>query len=74
MTLLPAAVVIVVIAIVGASFALAAFFWAVRTRQFSIRQLNEGATVIFDSVEPVGTPTDQTFMKPSPDADEQNTG
>jgi cbb3-type cytochrome oxidase maturation protein len=71
MTLVPAAVVIVVIAIAGASAALAAFFWALRTRQFSVRQLNEGATVIFDSAEDIGKPTDQLFRKPLPDKDER---
>jgi cbb3-type cytochrome oxidase maturation protein len=71
MTLLPAAIAIVLVAIVGASFALAAFFWALRTRQFSIKQMNEGASVIFDRAEDLGTPTDQLFRKPSPDGDER---
>ena len=73
MTLLPAAIAIIVVAVVGASFALAAFFWALRTRQFSVKHLNEGASVIFDSAEPVGKPTDQTFKTPSPHTDERTT-
>ena len=71
MTLLPAAVAIVAVAIIGASVALAAFFWALRSRQFSVKQLNEGATVIFDSAEDIGTPTDQLFKNPPPDKDER---
>lgn len=74
MTLLPAAFTIVVIAIIGASLALAAFFWALRNKQFSVKQLNEGAYVIFDSVEPVGTPTDQLFKEPPATTDAQTPG
>jgi cbb3-type cytochrome oxidase maturation protein len=74
MTLVPALLVIVIVAIVGASLALAAFFWALRTKQFSVKQLNEGAYVIFDSVEHVGTPTDQLFKKPGLQNDEQTSG
>ena len=74
MTLLPAALTIVVIAIIGASLALAAFFWALRNKQFSIKQLNEGAFVIFDSAEPVGKPTDQVFQDPPSRTDERTAG
>lgn len=35
---------------------LAAFYWAARTGQF--RNLEEGAKVIFDADEPIGTATD----------------
>lgn len=71
MTLLPAAVAIVIVALLGASLALAAFFWALRTKQFSVKQMNEGAYVIFDCGDEVGTPTDQMFKKPHPSADER---
>lgn len=71
MSLGPAALVILGVALAGVSLALAAFFWALRTKQFSAKHLNEGALVIFDSVEPVGRPTDQTFKKPTPDTDER---
>jgi nitrogen fixation-related uncharacterized protein len=67
MTLLPAAIVIVAVAVAGGALALAAFFWALRHKQFSIKQINEGAFVIFDSVEHVGKPTDMTFKKPLAD-------
>jgi cbb3-type cytochrome oxidase maturation protein len=59
-----------VVAIIGASAALAAFLWALRTRQFSLKHLNEGAMVIFDNAEAVGEPTDQIFKKPDPRTDE----
>jgi nitrogen fixation-related uncharacterized protein len=71
MTLVPAAIVIVAVAVAGGALALAAFYWALRHRQFSIKQINEGAFVIFDSVEHVGKPTDVTFKKQSADTDER---
>jgi len=71
MSVLPAAVIIIAIAIIAGALGLAAFFWALRTGQFSVKQMNEGANVIFDSVEHVGKPTDQTFKKPAPNADER---
>lgn len=61
---LPVAVTIIIsIIVVAGALALAAFVWAVRTKQFSIKQLNEGAKIIFDDEEPVGTPQDQIFKK-----------
>jgi cbb3-type cytochrome oxidase maturation protein len=71
MSVLPAAVIIITIAILAGALGLAAFFWAVRTGQFSVKQMNEGAYVIFDSVEHVGKPTDQTLKKPAPNVDER---
>jgi cbb3-type cytochrome oxidase maturation protein len=61
---LPVAVTtIICIIVVAGALALAAFVWAVRTKQFSIKQLNEGAKIIFDDEEPVGTPQDLIFKK-----------
>jgi len=61
---LPIAVIIIIsILVVAGALALAGFVWAVRTKQFSIRQLNEGAKLIFDDQEPIGTPQDLTFKK-----------
>jgi cbb3-type cytochrome oxidase maturation protein len=71
MTLVPAAVAIVVIAVFGAAFALAAFYWALRSKQFSVKQMNEGAYVIFDSDEHVGKVTDQLFRTPPSGNDER---
>jgi cbb3-type cytochrome oxidase maturation protein len=61
---LPVAVIIIIsIIVVAGALALAAFVWAVRTKQFSIKQLNEGAKVIFDDEEPIGTPQDLIFKE-----------
>lgn len=61
---LPVAVATIIsIIVVAGALALAAFVWAVQTRQFSIKQLNEGAKIIFDDEEPVGTPQDLIFRK-----------
>lgn len=63
---LPVAVTtIICIIVVAGALALAAFVWAVQTKQFSIKQLNEGAKIIFDDEEPVGTPQDLIFKKSS---------
>ncbi len=56
-----AALLVVFVAVIAASIALAAFYWAVRRKQFSIRDLNEGAYTIFDNDEPVGKPQDVMF-------------
>jgi cbb3-type cytochrome oxidase maturation protein len=56
-----AAYVVLAIAIAAGSLGLAAFLWAIRTKQFSIRHLNKGASVIFDDDEPIGTTQDQLF-------------
>jgi nitrogen fixation-related uncharacterized protein len=71
MTLLPAGIIIVSIAIIGAALALAAFFWALRGKQMSVKQINEGALVIFDEAESVGHPTDQLFKNPTQARDER---
>ncbi|MGB2867753.1 MAG: cbb3-type cytochrome oxidase assembly protein CcoS [Bacteroidota bacterium] len=63
MTLPFAAVVVIAIALFAGALGLAAFLWAIRTRQFSIQHLNQGATVIFDEDEPVGKPQDQIFVE-----------
>lgn len=71
MSLFPVAVVIVAVALVAGALALAAFFWAMRTGQFSVRHMNEGALTIFDSSEPVGMPTDQTLQTPREHPDDR---
>ena len=57
-----AAIIVLVIVVVAGALALAAFVWAVQTKQFSVKQLNEGAKLIFDDEEPIGTPTDMIFQ------------
>lgn len=61
MTLPLAALIVVIIAIVAGAFALSAFVWAIRTKQFSIQQLNKGAYLVFDESEPVGQAQDMIF-------------
>jgi cbb3-type cytochrome oxidase maturation protein len=56
-----AALLVVLVAVIAASVALAAFYWAVRRNQFSIKDLNEGGYAIFDNDEPVGEPQDLMF-------------
>lgn len=56
-----AAIVIIVIALIAGALALAAFIWAIRTKQFSIQQLNKGAYLVFDEDEPVGVSQDMIF-------------
>ncbi|HEY5615338.1 MAG TPA: cbb3-type cytochrome oxidase assembly protein [Bacteroidota bacterium] len=56
-----AAIIVIIIALVAGALALSAFIWAIRTKQFSIEQLNRGALLIFDDDEPVGTPQDMVF-------------
>ncbi len=56
-----AALIVILIAVVAGAIALAAFIWAVRTKQFSLKQLNEGALLVFDNDEPVGRPQDMIF-------------
>ncbi len=70
MSLLPAAIVILIIAMSGGALALSAFFWALRSRQFSIKHINEGAKVIFDAADTIGTPSDQLFKKQTSQSDE----
>lgn len=64
MTIPFAAVIVVVVALIAGAFALAAFVWAIRTKQFSIEQLNKGAHLVFDDDEPVGRPQDMLFGQP----------
>ncbi|RPH31215.1 cbb3-type cytochrome oxidase assembly protein CcoS [bacterium] len=71
MSLFPVAVVIVAVALVAGALALAAFFWALRSGQFSVKHMSEGALTIFDSSEPVGRPTDQTLQTPRTHPDER---
>lgn len=64
MTIPFAAVIVIVIALIAGAFALAAFVWAIRTKQFSLEQLNKGAYLVFDDDEPVGQPQDMLFGQP----------
>jgi len=66
---LPIAVVIIVsMLVVAGALTLAGFVWAVQKKQFSIKQLNEGAKLIFDADEPIGTPQDQIFKNSNNDS------
>jgi nitrogen fixation-related uncharacterized protein len=66
---LPIAIVIIVsFLVVGGALTLAGFVWAVKKKQFSIKQLNEGAKLIFDDDEPIGTPQDMIFKKSANDS------
>lgn len=56
-----AALIVILIALVAGALALAAFVWAIRTKQFSIQQLNKGAYEVFDHEEPAGVPQDLIF-------------
>ena len=63
---LPVAVIIIIsFVVVAGALTLAGFVWAVQSKQFSIKQLNEGAKQIFDDEEPIGMPQDMLFKKPS---------
>jgi cbb3-type cytochrome oxidase maturation protein len=64
MSLPLAVIVVIVIALVAGALALSAFVWAIRTKQFSIQQLNKGAYLVFDEDEPAGVPQDMIFLKP----------
>lgn len=61
MTLPLAALIVIIIAVVVGAFALSAFVWAIRTKQFSIQQLNKGAHLVFDESEPMGQAQDMIF-------------
>lgn len=41
-----------------------ALYWA--SKKGELQNLEEGAKVIFDNEEPLGTPTDQTLHQPKP--------
>lgn len=62
MTLPLAAYIVIFIAVCAGALGLSAFIWAIRHKQFSLRQLNSGAMLIFDKEEPVGQPQDQLFV------------
>ena len=53
----PMAVLVVASAVYG-------LYWASKKGQ--LRNLEEGAKVIFDDEEPLGEPTDQTLNQPKP--------
>jgi nitrogen fixation-related uncharacterized protein len=56
---LPMAMLIVASAVYG-------LYWASKKGQ--LQNLEEGAKVIFDAEEPIGTPTDHTLNQPKPPA------
>lgn len=58
-----AALIVILIALAAGALALAAFVWAIRTKQFSIQQLNKGAYEVFDEDEPAGVPQDMIFSR-----------
>jgi nitrogen fixation-related uncharacterized protein len=64
MTLPFAALILIVIALIAGALALSAFIWAIRTKQFSIHQLNKGAYLVFDESEPSGQAQDMIFHPP----------
>ncbi len=64
MTIPPAVALLVLVALMGAALALAAFVWAVRNGQLD--PSNAGGSVIFDAEEPAGVPTDQIFTREEP--------
>jgi nitrogen fixation-related uncharacterized protein len=51
-------------AVLVVSSAVYGLYWASRKGQ--LRDLEEGAKVIFDDEEPIGRPTDQTLHQPKP--------
>ena len=65
-----AGLILILVAIFGGILAMGAFIWAVRTRQF--KDLNAGAYAIFDTEEPVGKMTDNTFGFPEPEKSTKN--
>lgn len=62
MDLPQAGLILIIVALLGGVIAMSAFIWAVHTKQF--KDLNAGAYIIFDDVEPVGKMTDNTFGFP----------
>ncbi len=71
MTLVPEALIIVLVALTAAALALAAFFWALRSHQFSVTQLREGANGIFEPGEEdeEKRPADFAFRKTRKEVD-----
>ena len=67
-----AAYVVITIAVAAGSLGLAAFLWAIRTKQFSIEHLNKGASIIFDDEEPMGQPQDHLFKNRHGNAEASN--
>jgi cbb3-type cytochrome oxidase maturation protein len=56
MSMLQAAIVILLVMGAGATAIVGAFFWAAKNRQFE--DVENGSLVIFDADEPVGESTD----------------
>ena len=72
MSLPLAAYIVITIAVAAGSLGLAAFLWAIRTKQFSIEHLNKGAAIIFDDDEPIGRPQDHLFKSGHGNAEASN--
>jgi cbb3-type cytochrome oxidase maturation protein len=65
MTIPTAALILVLVSLLGGGMAILAFVWAVGKKQF--RDFDTGAYAIFDEEEPVGKMTDNTFGFPESD-------
>ena len=63
MTIPSAVLIFILIIITAGAFALAAFIWAIRTKQFSYQHSQDGARVVFDDDEPEGFSQDMIFKK-----------
>ena len=72
MTIPSAALILILIALLGGAMAIFAFVWSVGTKQF--RDLDAGAYAIFDEDEPVGKMTDNTFGFPESKSQQRNIG
>jgi cbb3-type cytochrome oxidase maturation protein len=62
MTIPTAALILILVSLLGGGMAILAFVWAAGKKQF--RDFDTGAFTIFDEEEPVGKMTDNTFGFP----------
>ena len=65
MTVPTAALILILISLLGGGMAILAFVWAVGNKQF--KNFDTGAYAIFDEEEPIGKMTDNTFGFPESD-------
>jgi cbb3-type cytochrome oxidase maturation protein len=65
MTIPAAALILILISLLGGGMAIMAFVWAVGRKQF--KDFDTGAYTVFDEEEPVGKMTDNTFGFPESD-------
>lgn len=61
MTLTWPTFILLIVGILLALTAVAAFYWAAKNGQF--RNMEQGSKEIFDEEEPIGQPTDMVFKK-----------